>query len=515
MKIFSKKITGTSLFSAVLFLLYTFFLVMGEIFLQIEQEELKRNFLFFFLFSLFVAIIIFGFLLLLPCPAFSSPKKFVSPQKTFVFSWFLTFFHQLYYFSIYFPGGATIDTNNQFQQVIQQQLNDWHPYLHTLIFFQIPMLFHENLETIVLFQIVFYCFVVAYGLSTLARYGCSLPFLALSLLALSFHPLISNLILIPWKDVAFALFALLSMTQVVHLVCTEGQWISSKKNLMATAISFGICFFMRHNGMLFIVPLLFYLGFRMKQKKRIIQLSLLVFFIVFIVKVPLYHGLKVESPENRVGEVVGLPLTMISSTATYHPEQMPEELRNWIYNIVPEIVLELYFDQCWNSVKWVGEIGEEEIEKAGVVEILKKNYEIFQILPIETLYPFFDVTQMVWRLTASSYIPVYQLPTEANTVFVESSSSRIQLEQDVSCLEEKAPVLFSVGFLTYCFLVYVIWRKNNFWNLFLLILPLFIYNYGTGLLLSGFDYRFFSYTFFITPSICFLLWKESQEKNQQ
>lgn len=510
----------TKLFSIILFSVYIAFILIGRCFLYMQTEYLYKSALILFALFLLFGFFIYRFLRILPCRFKLYLKEVIHPPKVFYLSSIITFLFQLIYLKAYFPGGSSPDTVNQFKQTITNTYNDWHPYLHTIIFFKIPTFFGENITNIVLFQIIFYSLVVGYALATLGKYKAPIWFLILSFSYLCFNPLISQIILMPWKDVAFAFFALLCVTITVNVVCTDGLWLNKPINILFFAFCFVLSTFMRHNGVLYVLPLFLYLFFRFKpERKNFYKIITCGILLIIIFKLLLYNYLNVSDATGRVGEVVGLPLSMISGTASENYDELTTEVQEFLSMIISQEDIESKFNRTWNSLKWTG-INRDPIEEVGISEILEYTFMTFVDFPIEMLKIFFDVTEMVWHPMKDSLVYVQQ-----NDYFsINYADPNIDLQQKLKIpvdflkeLNQIIPigsVFFSIGFWMLILLSYVIWQKESFWINFTLILPIFVYNYGTGLLLSGFDYRFFCYNFFVLPSTIFLLlWERRVEEN--
>ena len=61
-------------------------------------------------------------------------------KSTIVFCvcFFVTLAALLIWFIAYAPGGFSPDSISQYEQAITGQFNDWHPVIHTILFFWLP-----------------------------------------------------------------------------------------------------------------------------------------------------------------------------------------------------------------------------------------------------------------------------------------------------------------------------------------------------------------------------------------
>ena len=67
------------------------------------------------------------------------------------------------YFMGQYPGGMTQDTISQYSQAMgDMQYNDWHPALHTFLFFSLPMLLSKSLGWIVFLQLLYFSLAFGY-----------------------------------------------------------------------------------------------------------------------------------------------------------------------------------------------------------------------------------------------------------------------------------------------------------------------------------------------------------------
>ena len=173
----------------------------------------------------------------------------------------------LYYFA-YYPGGYINDSLAQYNEYFYGQYGDWHPALHTLLVFTLPLKLTRGwIGSVVLFQIIFFAAALGYGFETVHEYagrnyviGCMVYILCNPLLAISVNP---------WKDTSFAIGALLLMTYSLKIVCTKGQWLKKPLNMIIFVFVFVFTTIFRHNAVLFTVPLLFAVFFYVSRKRFI------------------------------------------------------------------------------------------------------------------------------------------------------------------------------------------------------------------------------------------------------
>ena len=123
-----------------------------------------------------------------------------------------------------FPGSFSPDSISQYSQAISGHYNDWHPVLHTLLFFRLPQRITDGwVVSIVLFQIVYFSFLMGYFSLTIYRYS-SLQFMLISFVLIVFSPFTLEILMYPWKDTAFAFASCLSMIFAVQIYFTKDEW---------------------------------------------------------------------------------------------------------------------------------------------------------------------------------------------------------------------------------------------------------------------------------------------------
>ena len=126
----------------------------------------------------------------------------------------------LVWFVAYFPGGFSPDSINQYEQAISDNYNDWHPFLHTVLFFSIPLKLAGNPSAIVLFQIVAFAGILAYCAVSISRhFGIKIALFSNAYIVL--NPYTGSIAVYPWKDVGFAMVALFIAVCIFNIYYLE------------------------------------------------------------------------------------------------------------------------------------------------------------------------------------------------------------------------------------------------------------------------------------------------------
>ncbi len=430
--------------------------------------------------------------------------------------WGITFLFFCGYFFCQYPGGSSSDVSSQYSQALSGTYNDWHPVLHTLLFFTIPLnLTSLGFPLVVFLQILYFSLAFAYLMSVLLRNGLNPPFTILFCVFVWINPYLATYLMYPWKDLALTIFAIILIAQYIQIVCTNGVWLEKKMNLVAFSLVSVLCMYMRHNALLLVVPIVVFSAIYARQNKRV-MISVLAMVAVCILSVQgIYAVLNVEKPGNRTLETVGLPATIWCSVMQKTPEALPEDTRAIMYEIATQEQYEaIYSDGSFNSIKWNG-ANISVIDEMSYSEVLKYTVQCFVYSPRASLEAFAKLTDTVWGI--DEIHASFWVGASAEQVGVDSSphsklagyfnqyknffaSSRV-LKTMFGSYGMQIIILLAVGM--------VLLAKKRVSILH--AMPLFCYNFGTMLLLSGPDYRFFVFNIPVWLAILFLMLKDKTE----
>ena len=409
------------------------------------------------------------------------------------------------WFIAYYPGAFSPDSIYQYSQAVSGVYDDWHPYWHTLIFFTLPLKITGQTASIVLLQIIY--FAIGLGYLGLVIYKIAgLKFAIISLLYILLNPYTSHILLYPWKDVGFAIAGLVSLTMAIDYYFFREEWTGKWWRFIFWGLVMANATLFRHNAILFILPLILALLFHM-QKRQWLQLFISFLMVVFLVKVPLLHILNVGEAQRRVVEIVGLPMTIIGNVVKETPEALDEEMSEFVYSIASqEQWEEKYQTGDFNSIKW--QVDLTPINDAGIWKVLKIVAKCFIRSPCESLMAFFSLTDMVYGLEGdvegdvgwSIVENIYGITYTGNKELSEGLDSYSILFTNSIWRYFKhigSALLFMLGAI----LAKIEFNRWEDWKRFFLTVPILVYDFGTMLLLSGADSRFFYITFLVCPVI--------------
>lgn len=447
-------------------------------------------------------------------------------KSTIVFCvcFFVTLAALLIWFIAYAPGGFSPDSISQYEQAITGQFNDWHPVIHTILFFWLPLkLTGGYIGSIVLFQIL--CFSLAYAYAMLVLYKNHSPywFIVLAMLYICVSPANGNLLMFPFKDCGFSIFALLITAQLLQIYFTKGAWIKSVQNLIAFAVTLGLASLMRHNAVLFTIPAgIAALILSLKCTKRsLISLGVAV-ALVFCIKVPFYSILNVTKPGNRQVEMLGLPMTILCDIYVTQPEALTPEARDFMDGLATEEEWDnYYYLGNFNSIKWASSKDPgTQVEEAGIATILKYTAQAALNTPGSALMSVARLTDMVWCVDTTS------INWANNMVYISNNTYGITLQGNptlenmlnfYSNISIHLGIKYLFWFIGIILIILLVVSVGKISQLklrgVLLILPLLIHNFGTMLLLSGNDFRFFHLSFVIFFPLLFALLRKENPYN--
>jgi hypothetical protein len=236
-----------------------------------------------------------------------------------------------------------------------------------------------------------------------------------------------------------------------------------------------------------------------------------------------YHFLNVEQPGERVIETMGLPLTVIGNVAKETPEQMDDELSKFVYSMATQEQWETrYVCGNFNSIKWVG-INTSVVEETGYYQMLKLMMKCFMVSPRASFKALFSLTDIVYGINTGLEGDVVPEITGNDYGIAYAGNQWIRtLLQDYSSLVNHSFLKYLrtygvvIATIIVCIVGKINWKSWKRWKKLFLVLPIFFYDFGTMLLLTGEDSRFFYITFLLCPLlILFTLYEKKENGDVQ
>ena len=415
---------------------------------------------------------------------------------------FLPFLFFLFQLAVYYPGSFHPDNLWQYGQALFQPYNDWHPVLSTLILFKIPLILCPGwIAAFALWQLLLLSGAIAYGCCSVRRYTnrwTAYILLAVFLL----DPQTGHMAINPCKDSLFAVLCLMLTAYAFHIYCTNGQWLHRKRNTGAVILLIAITTLVRHNAILFTAPFTLAVMTYVPWRKAFVVFATICLLFVGVkgVLFPLMH---VVRPLQRQLEILGAPMSIIGAVAAHQPEKLDAETKDFIYRVAAPQKWELLFYTGFNNVKWHPKADVDLIEQYGVKKVLLMAAHCIKRAPLTSLQGVLSLTYPVYSM--EHYIGRYPSPYVTKNLYEVRSAPLIDIPWYTDSYQWLLALWFPHFYL-------------GFWHLLLLIacttcttlascrkllfsLPVFCYNFGTALLMSGAEdcWRFFFYAFLAVP----------------
>lgn len=467
--------------------------------------------------------------------------KKISPRALKVIFYGLPLFVLLLYYFAYYPGGFTNDSLAQFNEYFYATYTDWHPALHTLFAFTLPLkLTHGWIGSVVLFQVLLFAASLGYCFDTIYTYagrnyviGSMIYILANPLLAISVNP---------WKDTSFAIGTLLLMTFALRVYASRGKWLTKPINIVLFVVVIVFTTIFRHNGILFTVPLLLAVLLQLSRKRAIcILLASVVLFGV--VKGPLYALFDVRKAEQRRQiETMGLPLTVIGAAVTYTPQVLDADILEFAYKIAPAEIWEGYYELGnINVIKWgtldniddyVDIDAVDEYEASKIIDMMLRCFKESPSVCISSLI---KLTEGVYTVTDKHYVEIVPYIDDNyfgigvpgigidNYLGLDKPSTRTNVLTSAFyyqrlIVQKVLPHVFLFYGVAALLVVISVCSKCRLgklkdWKKVLFAIPLLAYNFGTALLLTGSNDcpRYFYYTVLILPVLLVFFYRKEEK----
>lgn len=426
------------------------------------------------------------------------------------------------YYLAYYPGGFSPDSISQYTQAINNQYSDWHPVIQTLFAFKLPLTLTGGwIGSIVLFQIICFSAVLGYSFNTIYKFT-NLKYTVLSIIFLLFNPQLGYIAMYPWKDISFAIGALLLLTYSLRIYFTKGDWIKKPLNTVVFIITASLTTLFRHNALLFTIPLIIAVLLYMTKKRGLI-ICISVIVLCLGIKLPLYSAIGVTSPDKRQIETLGLPMTIIGAVVTHTPEALDAETREFAYKVAPkEVWEEKYKDGSYNAVKWDDRTNNDVIEEYGTQKVISMMFKSINASKRVALTSLIKLTEASYSVTDDYDDFIYPGIAENQYGITQSINGRAaaicEAYRDFIKDFLSYPFLH-LGFLHLILIVSVLSKcrlnKIKNWKKILFVIPIFAYNLGTTVLLTGIDdaTRFFFYSFLLIPTSLIFLFRNDEERS--
>ena len=299
-----------------------------------------------------------------------------------------------------YPGVMTIDSMNQFAQVIGVYADsNHHPWVHTQImklWYQIGLLFTDNRSVAIsfytVFQMVFMASCVAYLIGTLMRYQIKRWVLAAVVAFYAWIPYNAIYAVTIWKDSMFAGGVLLYVTTMLRLLQRQKQKISDFVMFVVSGIM--MCLFRTSGWYAFLITIPFVLFVFRRYWKLMGALQLLILAVVLVVKGPVMAVNHVIQPD--IVESLSVPVQQISRVIVQE-RPISEEQSTFLNHILDTSkIQELYNPYVSDGFKRLVRAGDETYLEEHFMEFLKVYVQIGLRYPVDYLIAFRDQSVGYW-----------------------------------------------------------------------------------------------------------------------
>ena len=401
-----------------------------------------------------------------------------------------------------YPGGFSPDTLWQWEQAHTLDFNDHHPFFHTLLFWLLTRIW-DSYTFMLLVQIAAFSLGFGYLAATMYAWGFRLSLILLFTAAGALSFATRSIALFFWKDSALSVFFLFFLSHIFNILLSKGEWLKKTRNWIASSILLACITLVRHNAILLTAPMLILLLLSYPRIRRIsLKLIAAVLVLIIGVKGPLQTFCGVEPVPSTYLETTGLPMTILCSAYALAPDTMPPEAYAFMETLAPQDQFaQLYQFGNYNSVKWAFSFTENQLSPVPVSEFLGMVWKTAVGNPMLALRSVLELTAMVWEPSGQHYdlsIAPYGTPPAYVPISGQIQPIFEELFQVVDSafagsLVQKFTSQLGILNLALILALYFSIHKTHGWTALWIVLPILCYTFGTMLLLSGPDFRFFHF----------------------
>ena len=376
-------------------------------------------------------------------------------------------------------------------------LHDWHPVMHTCLM-GLAALVAKTVRGVALVQAGVFAFLLGRLYAAFGKYGYCRWASAAVVVAAAANPLGMWLFCLLLKDSAFALAGLAVTICLIHVVETRGDWLSGWR-IWVLSICLMLTAFLRHNGFFYTVPLILLLPLavaRRNVRKALLCMASTAAFCggYLVVRGELTRQGTIQPRRYYQGfaESVGLPMCLMAECYMSNPAKTPDDVKEFLSSFGDRAFWEASYKGDFNSVKFRLKDPQIKICAVGKRRFFDMLWRTVKANPRAARKAFLHVTALAWA----------PFPDSARSCsFTPVKPRRHPLLKSLNWYREmmvRAPwgtlvtVPGSYLLLVVLAFCYGVMRKGI--RVCVLALPLIGYQFGTMLLLTGMDYRFFFIT---------------------
>ena len=371
----------------------------------------------------------------------------------------------------------------QWKQAQTFEYTDWHPYLHTFLFYGIPRLISDSAQIVVATHFLSVAVAFSYLSYTFMRLGYKPSLVITSVFLSALSPIAFLQVVSPIKDTALAAVCIVIVSFAASIALSNGMWLKSKAHIILLGLFLTFATILRHNGLFFTLPfiVILFICYYHEMRKNLLLFICAYALCMFIIKVPLHSCLQVrpfKDPHSHLLlESCGLPFSIMGYVYKNNPYTMPVEAKTLLDSMSDYWTTDIN-DGSFNSIKF-----------GNCKPYVTPSWDEFATAFLSTIKQdprsswlgFLGVTKQVWAPVASWSGPRYEILLQRiNNPYITTPIGWICFMRHNYCIGW-AMLVFAI--LTGIFAC----RRD----VLLLCIPFIAYNLITMLFLSGSDARFF------------------------
>jgi hypothetical protein len=342
----------------------------------------------------------------------------------------------------FWPGIMSIDSLDQWAEVLHFSFTDYHPAFHTMTEWLVSG-FGSNIAGIAVFQILFLAGVAACGYLVYAKFGVPGAVAGLACGIFTIWPANLFLAITLWKDIPYSASVLAIGIMLLEIIRTRGAWL--EKHWWLLGVTAALASLFRHNGIVPGVGTVVLLLFLYAKRRTSILLSLAVLLgIFFAVKYPLYSLVGVRGLEDQQRSIFEMADEMHFLAAQVHnrTDFTPEEAQ--LLNAIHPLADEWSFYDCHmvdkvyktSVLRW-----DIAIQNAGMIHKMVLDTALRS--PKASAKHMLCKTELIWNVLPAKYQQVYAAFVEPGefpnyTYIPPEGSSGIRIAQ--------SPLLPGIGY---------------------------------------------------------------------
>ena len=321
-----------------------------------------------------------------------------------------------------------------------------------------------------------------------------------------------QIMLYPWKDSAMSIFDLVLFTQLINVFKTEGEWLSHFQNITAFSIIVFLTTGMRHNAVLLTAPVYIILFLFMKRfRLRLVLSGISIITAFMLLYGPVFSILGVQKPDKRTLETVGLPMTILCAVYTEDKEALSRDTEAFMDSLATSSEWKK-FSGIFNSIKYSNPDLRLKVDEQGMKSILQYTFDACIHSPKVALKAIAKLTCIVWTVDTVPFHITGGISENDYGIEQKGISSFRNMLQVYGnfCSNSILRFLFcDLGLLIIIIMFFAVGKVGRKrLSVLSLVLAPFVYDFGTMLLLSGYDYRFFHFNFLIFIPLLYLILSE-------